>query len=94
MLNVCYGVRYLLECVCARMCVCRFRDLGSIVNRHSCVKSSKYYIYHKRHTYITSSKLDYLPVSFPYLQVGYQHAELRAPVTYMIYTHDVVTAEL
>ena len=30
------------------MCVCRFRDLGSIVSRHSCVKSSKYYIYHKR----------------------------------------------
>jgi hypothetical protein len=31
------------------VCVCRFRDLGSIVSRHSCVKSSKYYIYHKRH---------------------------------------------
>jgi hypothetical protein len=28
--------------------LCRFRDLGSIVSRHSCVKSSKYYIYHKR----------------------------------------------
>ena len=52
---VCVNVSAIVKlmCVCMRVCLMsgvvrgeeesmdRFRDLGSIVNRHSCVKSSK-----------------------------------------------------